>query len=117
MHVRYHSSNGLHSPSSTSRENLIALLMHLISIRADIFGFDPIKELYHKDRDFAEIWKLCHFGHGKSGFHLHDDFLFWGNQLCILETSLSEKLIRELHSSGLSGHFGRDKILFMVQEK
>ena len=62
----------------------------LISIRVDIFGFDHFKELYHKDRDFAEIWELCHSGHGKSGFHLHDDFLFRGNQLCIPKTSLRE---------------------------
>ena len=89
----------------------------LISIRADVFGFDHFKELYHQDRDFAEIWELCHSGHGKSGFHLHDDFLFRGNQLCIPKTSLREKLIRELHSSGLNGHFGSDKTLFMVQEK
>ena len=89
----------------------------LISIRADVLGFDHFKELYHQDRDFAEIWELCHSGQGKSGFHLHDDFLFRGNQLCIPKTSLREKLIREVHSSGLSGHFGRDKTLFMIQEK
>ena len=78
----------------------------LINIRADVFGFDYFKELYHKDRDFAEIWELCQLGHGKSGFYLQDDFMFWGNQLCIPKTSLREKLIRELHSSGLSGYFG-----------
>ena len=87
----------------------------LINIRADLFGFDYLKELYHKDRDFAEIWELCHSRHGKSGFHLHEDFMFWRNQLCIPKTSLREKLIRELHSSGLCGHFGRDKTLFMYK--
>ena len=60
---------------------------------------------------------LCHSGHGKSGFHLHDDFLFQGNQLCIPKSSLREKLIKEQHLSGLSGDFGREKTLFMVQEK
>ena len=89
----------------------------LINIRADVFGFDYFNELYHQDRDFAEIWESCHSGHGKSGFHLHDCFLFRGNQLCIPRTSFREKLIIELHSSGLSGHFRRDKTLFMVREK
>ena len=89
----------------------------LISIRAEVFGFNYLKDVYHKDRDFAEIWELCHSGNGKKGFHLQDDFLFRGNQLCIQKTSLRENLIRELHSSGLSGHFVRDKTLFMIQEK
>ena len=32
----------------------------LINNRADVFGFDYFKELYHQDRDFAEIWESCH---------------------------------------------------------
>ena len=33
----------------------------LISIRADVFGFDHFRELYHQDRNFAEIFGVVPF--------------------------------------------------------
>ena len=40
----------------------------LLSI--DIFGFHYLKDLYHEDRNFEEIWELCHSGCDKRSFHL-----------------------------------------------
>ena len=42
--------------------------------------------------------------------------LFKGNQLCIPRSSMWENLIKEKHSGGLAGHFGRDKTIALVAE-
>ena len=46
-----------------------------------------------------------------------DLFLFKGSQLCIPFRSRREKLVREMQSNGLDGHFGRDKTFELVNEK
>ena len=44
-------------------------------------------------------------------------FLFKNDTLCIPQTSLHESLLREAHSGGLAGHFGRDKTLALLSSK
>lgn len=47
----------------------------------------------------------------RSDFLIHDGFLFKGNQLCVPESSLRLKIIKELHEGG---HVGSDKTLQLV---
>lgn len=79
-------------------------------------GFDSIKDMYSDDEDFGEIWTICQ-RNGVDDFLLQDGFLFKGTHLCIPKCSLREYLIRELHSGGLGGHFGRDKTILLVKER
>ena len=50
-------------------------------------------------------------------YFMQDGYLFKGKQLCIPMSSMRENIIRELHSSGLAGHFGKDKTLALVEDK
>ncbi|ROV57885.1 hypothetical protein EGO58_12335 [Limosilactobacillus reuteri] len=48
---------------------------------------------------------------------LREGFLFKGSKLCIPQTSLLDFLIWELHAGGVAGHYGRDKIITLVEDR
>ncbi|XP_026434908.1 uncharacterized protein LOC113332594, partial [Papaver somniferum] len=90
----------------------------LATIRNESFAFDYIKEIYAEDGDFKSLWEQCSsLVHGFDDFLIQDGFLFKGNRLCIPNGSLRLHLIRELHGSGLGGHFGKDKTIVLVEER
>ena len=48
---------------------------------------------------------------------MQDGYLFKGKKLCIPIGSMRENIIKELHCSGLAGHFGKDKMLALIEDK
>ncbi|XP_021985870.1 uncharacterized protein LOC110882080 [Helianthus annuus] len=83
----------------------------LVSMRVDVPGLEVIREQLVIDPYFSVILQDVKTGQ-KSDFLLHDGFLFKGNQLCIPDSSLRLKIIKELLGEG---HVGRDRTLQLVQ--
>ncbi|KAH9681967.1 Endonuclease [Citrus sinensis] len=67
-------------------------------------------QLYASDPFFAPILEDVVAGF-RSDYHLHDEFLFKSNQLCVPNSSLRLKIIAELHNEG---HMGCDKTLALI---
>lgn len=52
-----------------------------------------------------------------SGIQYQEDFLFKNNRLRVPKDPLRQQLIADLHSGGLPGHLGRDKILTQLENR
>ena len=91
----------------------------LTQMQIEVVGFKELTNLYPKDPNFVEAQKACTvlvILHKTKwlDFIIQDGMLFKGNQLCIPRSSMRENLIKEKHSGGLVGHFGRDKTFSLV---
>ena len=74
-------------------------------MRTKVLGFDSFHDILSIDPFFSGV--LDNIGAGNhSEFHVQDGFLFKGNQLCVLDSRLRLKIIKEMHDEG---HVGRDK--------
>ena len=75
-------------------------------------GFESFRELLIEDPFFSKV--MANIGAAEfNAFLLVEGFLFHGNQLCIPESSLRVKIIKELHDEG---HVGRDRTLQLVKD-
>ncbi|PNX58452.1 hypothetical protein L195_g050917, partial [Trifolium pratense] len=54
----------------------------LVTLAEEVVGFECLKELYGNDAEFKELWAKCS-EHPCDDFHVHEEFLFKGNWLCI----------------------------------
>lgn len=82
----------------------------LTEMRTQLLGFEGVRYLLTDDLYFGNILTKISEG-GPTEFHLQDGFLFKGNQLCIPDSSLRLKIIKELHNEG---HMGRDKTFELI---
>ena len=90
----------------------------LTSFEAELPGMGQIKELYEGDEDFGHVWVKHARGQPLGDDYLmQDGYLFKNDRLCIPRSSLRDKLVRELHSSDLSGHVGRDKTIANLEAR
>ena len=84
----------------------------LITMKTKVLGFDLFRELLFSHPYFGPIMDDV-ATRKRFDSLIHDDFLFKGNQLCILDSSLRLRVIQELHNEG---HMGRDKTMKLVTD-
>ena len=88
-------------------------------MQIEVVGFKGLNTLYLDDPNFGEVWKPCTepitLDRTKwLDFMIQYSMLFKGSQVCIPRSSMRENLIKEKHSGGLVGNFGRDKTINFV---
>ena len=83
----------------------------LSTMTVQVPGFETFKELLQQDPYFATILLNLNAVENRD-FLLVNGFLFHGNQLCVPDSSLRFKIIKELHDEG---HVGRDRTLQLVK--
>ncbi|OMO99805.1 hypothetical protein CCACVL1_03618 [Corchorus capsularis] len=105
--------------SNTVADALSRKTLFLSVLSIQITGFEELKQQYPTDPYFSKVLVDLQDSPqaGNLPFKLYEGYLFKGNQLCILEGSLREQIIKELHGNGLGGHFGRDKTMAMVADR
>ena len=95
----------------------------LTTMENQVNGFVVLKDIYVTDNDFQEIVEqlknpvVGNMDLIQSECFMQDGHLFKGKQLCIPICSMRENIIRELHSNGLVGNFGKDKTLALIKDK
>ena len=94
----------------------VVFILSLMAVQ--VVGFDLLKD-YPSCKDFSIIYAGLVAGQHAEylDFSLHDGYLFKGTRLCLPNTSIRQDAIRELHSGGVAGHFGRDKTIAMVENQ
>ena len=101
-----HKSGALNKAANALSQHISLLLSFTVSVP----GFASFSNLYSFKPYFVRILSDIHDSK-QPDFALHDDFLFWGNRLCVSDCSLRLQIIRDLHNEG---HVGRDRTLHYV---
>ena len=87
------------------------------TLSLEIVGFETLTELYVDDDDFKKVWIISVLKQPYDVLYIHDGFLKKCRKLFLPCTFLCEKVIRELHGTGLTGHLGRDKTIEAVNDR
>jgi hypothetical protein len=82
----------------------------LQEFRVKTLGFENLRDMYAEDADFAEAYEAAEnpvLGYQSPwiNYMIQEGLLFRGNQLCILNCSMRENLLKEKHSGGLGRTF------------
>ena len=72
----------------------------LVTLGAQIHGFDNIHELYLQDPHFSSIYKDCQ-ENSQGGFYVNNGYLFKEERVCIPHSSHRKLLIQEMHAGDL----------------
>ena len=91
----------------------------LSNLNVAVTGFEELKHCYQDDPNFGHIYRALSQDNPVAfkEYHLVDGFLFFNTRLCLPQTSIREYVVLELHAGGLSGHFGRDKTIVLVEDR
>ena len=89
-------------------------------IQIQSIGIESFKDLYKDDEYFSKAYKVCldfqdYFRTQFSYYILQSRLFFKRNQLCVPQGSMRENLIQEKQNGNLSGHFGINKTMELVQ--
>eukprot|EP01018_Ginkgo_biloba_P003637 Gb_16321 [translate_table: standard] len=92
----------------------------LITMLVEVADFASMKDQYETNEDFQRAWAYAKNpvieSEISSMSNFSDGYLFKGKQLCIPVGPMRKNIIRELHSGRLGGHFGRDKMITLMED-
>ena len=81
-----------------------------------VIRFEELKKEYLSDEYFGPIYIDLQVNQVSpyTDFSLKDGYLFYGNQLCLPNTSIHDFVVWKLHSRGLAGNFGIEETTNLV---
>jgi hypothetical protein len=62
--------------------------MLLTQLDIKVSGLESLCDLYATDHDFLAPYSMCTGGKARDKYHIHDEFLFRSNKLCVPESSV-----------------------------
>jgi hypothetical protein len=78
-----------------SRRNVL-----LNQLEVKVLGLENLKEMYNDDLEFLKPYNHCKDGKGWEKYHIHDEFLFRANKLCVSNSSVRLLLLQEPRGNG-----------------
>jgi Integrase zinc binding domain len=82
-------------------------------MKSVVLRFEELPRELREDAEFGPIIKGVKVK-TRNDYLLQNDYLFFGNLLCILNTSLQFAIVQEIHKQD---HFGAKKTLHLICEK
>jgi hypothetical protein len=83
-------------------------------LRYNPLAHESYVEQYAKDDDFKDIYEALTHGNQQSDYYMHENLLYHLGKLCIPRDE-RVNVIREAHTSLISGHFGVGKTIAQLQ--